>query len=61
MIELDFKECDTCRAKPGAPTLCAGCLHNRRVIAQLKNAVRYHVARQQALAFQAHIVTQRPS
>ena len=27
-----FMECDACRAKPGSPTLCAGCLHNREVI-----------------------------
>jgi hypothetical protein len=27
-----FMECDTCRAKSGSPTLCAGCLHNREVI-----------------------------
>lgn len=27
-----FMECDTCRAKPGSPTLCHGCLVNRRVI-----------------------------
>lgn len=29
---VSFMECDTCRAKPGGPPLCAGCLHNRRVI-----------------------------
>ena len=27
-----FIECDTCRAKPGSPTLCRGCLHNREII-----------------------------
>jgi hypothetical protein len=27
-----FIECDTCRAKPGSPTLCWGCLHNRQLI-----------------------------
>jgi hypothetical protein len=31
----DFMECDTCRAKPGTPTLCAGCLHNRSLINEL--------------------------
>lgn len=31
-IKTGFIECDTCRAKPGSPALCAGCLHNRRVI-----------------------------
>lgn len=33
----DFKECATCAAKPGAPTLCESCLHNRRVIFILKD------------------------
>jgi hypothetical protein len=32
----EFQECDTCRAKPGAPTLCLGCLHNRTVIDRLR-------------------------
>lgn len=32
----DFKECDTCRAKPGSPELCSGCLHNRDLIQKLK-------------------------
>jgi len=27
-----FEECDTCRKKPGSPTLCSGCLNNRKVI-----------------------------
>lgn len=31
-----FIECDTCRAKPGSPTLCSGCLHNRALISKLK-------------------------
>lgn len=34
----DFMECDTCRALPGSPPLCRGCLHNREVIAALKVA-----------------------
>jgi hypothetical protein len=25
----EFVECDACRAKPGAPTLCTGCIANR--------------------------------
>lgn len=32
---MDFMECDTCKAKPGSPTLCAGCLNNRAVIGKL--------------------------
>lgn len=27
-----FMQCDACRAKPGLPPLCAGCLHNRDLI-----------------------------
>ena len=33
-LTIDFIECDTCRAKPGSPTLCNGCLTNRRALAQ---------------------------
>ncbi len=33
---IEFMECDTCRAKPGSPILCGGCLHNRIVIDALK-------------------------
>jgi len=32
----EFMECDACRAKPGWPALCHGCLHNREVIGNLK-------------------------
>lgn len=31
----EFMECDTCRAKPGSPYLCRGCLHNRTLINKL--------------------------
>ena len=31
----EFMECDTCRAKPGSPALCAGCLHNRQAMSDL--------------------------
>lgn len=30
--DLVFVECDSCRAKPGSPQLCNGCLQNRRTI-----------------------------
>ena len=30
-IRADFKECDTCRSKPGSPTLCADCLERREL------------------------------
>ena len=33
--ELAFVECTACAAKPGMPSLCAQCLHNRDVIEQL--------------------------
>lgn len=36
---LVFIECDTCRAKLGSPPLCAGCLHNRLLIEQLRSAL----------------------
>jgi len=32
----DFQECSECAAKPGSPILCSSCLHNRRLIANLK-------------------------
>jgi len=35
MTKLEFRECDTCAAKPGTPPLCIGCLNNRAVIATL--------------------------
>ena len=31
----DFIECNTCRAKPGNRSLCAGCVHNRDLIGKL--------------------------
>jgi hypothetical protein len=32
---IEFQECAACAAKPGAPTLCAACLHNRTTINRL--------------------------
>ncbi len=37
---LEFVECDTCRAKPGSPVLCGGCLRNRFVISALKERIK---------------------
>ncbi len=37
--EYKFIECDTCRAKPGSPPLCYGCLHNRDIIGKLSEIV----------------------
>lgn len=39
MLE-EFKECPTCAAKPGSPTLCASCLQNRSLISHLQTVVR---------------------
>lgn len=39
----EFVECDTCRAKPGSPFLCRGCLHNRDAIAATEARVRAEV------------------
>ena len=35
-IDGEFYECEACRAKPGSPTLCESCLHNRAVIGRLQ-------------------------
>jgi hypothetical protein len=35
--ETEFVECDTCRAKPGSPRLCSGCLANRQAISSLRS------------------------
>lgn len=34
-----FIECDSCRTKPGSPTLCRGCRHNRDVIEALRRQI----------------------
>jgi len=36
---MGFQECDTCKAKPGSPTLCEGCLHNRQAISLLESGM----------------------
>ena len=37
MIESpEFAECSSCAAKPGSPTLCPACLHNRATINKLR-------------------------
>jgi hypothetical protein len=61
----EFVECDQCRAKPGIPDLCRGCLHNRSLISALKAKLEYKVSKaQHALAqaatkveMEAHAVT----
>lgn len=37
---FEFVECDACAAKPGSPSLCAGCLANRHVVSNLREALR---------------------
>ena len=34
-VDIEFMECDTCRAKAGSPIICKGCLFNRDVIQRL--------------------------
>lgn len=36
MKDLEYQECASCAAKPGAPELCPACLHNRVVVEALK-------------------------
>ena len=36
----DFRECPTCAAKTGSPTLCEICLHNRSVVSNLKAQIK---------------------
>ena len=38
-VSLEFMECAVCAAKPGSPTLCASCLHNRTVISALNETI----------------------
>lgn len=33
---IEFAECTACVDKPGSPTLCAACLHNRTTINKLR-------------------------
>ena len=34
-MNIEFKECSVCRAKPGSPTLCPTCVANRSTIVAL--------------------------
>jgi hypothetical protein len=42
---LVFKECPTCAAKPGSPTLCESCYHNRYVIRMLRERAKLEGSR----------------
>lgn len=39
-MDLEFQECATCAAKPGSPSLCASCLHNRHAIGVLDRRLK---------------------
>lgn len=49
MSDLLFQECATCTAKPGMPTLCVGCQHNRTLIETLTADLSAAQAREAAL------------
>ena len=36
----EFWECPSCIMKPGSPTLCTSCLHNRAMIEDLERQVK---------------------
>ncbi len=40
MSKFEFFECETCQAKPGSPSLCAGCIKNRETISELNRFLR---------------------
>lgn len=40
MTPYEFMECDLCRAMPGSPTLCTGCVNNRRTISALSGKLQ---------------------
>lgn len=44
--EPRFMECDSCRAKPGSPQLCWGCLHNRDIISSISTLLQEERERQ---------------
>lgn len=37
---LTFVECPECEKKPGSPTLCQSCFHNRTVISMLHGRLK---------------------
>lgn len=47
MKKFEFKECDSCAAKPGSPELCASCLHNRAIIDHLNSELKESKATQE--------------
>jgi hypothetical protein len=43
-MKIEYQECAECAAKPGSPTLCPSCLHNRtqinRLVADLEESLK---------------------
>ena len=39
-IQKEFIECDACRAKPGMPILCNGCISNRGLIEDQREYIK---------------------
>jgi len=37
---IEFKECPQCASKPGFHELCPSCLHNRKIISELKSVLK---------------------
>jgi hypothetical protein len=54
MNSNEFRECDMCRAKPGMPILCNGCLHNRAAVERLTDALEYAVKVVDGYALEIH-------
>jgi len=48
-VVYDFQECPTCAAKPGMPVLCDACVHNRKLISELRKKVEETVDLREAL------------
>ncbi len=44
--EEGYRECAACSAKPGAPALCTSCLHNRKLVACLRDDLEASVKEQ---------------
>lgn len=40
MTDPWFKECAACAAKPGSPTLCEACIHNRDLISSMGPGIK---------------------
>lgn len=42
LISIQYKECKACSEKPGSPTLCEACFHNRSIVNQLKTELEFY-------------------